>query len=91
MENLSSRGQLIETVVKNYVYPRVFDEVDVDEVKKSLQQELDNNLKFQVTVSNFKMENSFLSGQTFYEVNGRPHVMDITIVSAGQIDNKKFK
>lgn len=95
MENIKSiRGSLIEIVVSNGIYSRVFDEMNVDKIKKSIQKDLNKMLKFKVDVSDFVIKDNFLIGQLFFKEDDKKdtkkRVVDVTIFSTNDKMDKSI-
>lgn len=80
MNNKSNRGLLIEQEVTKYAQQNMFN--TIVELKESLEESLNLNLKFNTEVSNIRNENGFISGQVnFKNENNIDSVIDFTIMN----------
>ena len=83
MEKLekSYRGMLVEIIVKSFTEHYLFDVVD--NLKETLQERLNLNLKFETNVSDIESKNGQTFGKiSFEDENGLIKVIDFTIISS---------
>lgn len=78
----SYRGMLVEIIVKSFIKEHLYD--SVDELKETLQERLNSNLKFETNVFDVDTKNGHTLGKIhFNDENDTVKIIDFTITSNG--------
>jgi hypothetical protein len=79
LENKSYRGMLVEVVIQSYIKENLFE--TVEDLKETLQERLNSNLKFETRVSEIEIKNGHTFGKiSFDDGNGEIRIIDFTVI-----------
>lgn len=84
MEVTTLKGELIKCVINKVLQENLFESVSI--LQSTLQNNLNNYLKFTATVSPVKLTNGFMHSEVIFEDKHGPRVINFTVSPNVSID-----